>query len=101
MKAEVLSGFKGEINGVYIGDEVKYVHLKECIECLENEYNLIIDNKEITEFIGEELHSRTEDLYDEGNYNYEECYNHIREDLLYDLEFIKDLFNRIPYGILI
>lgn len=101
MKAEVLSGFKGEINGVYIGDEVKYGYLKECIECLENEYNLVINNKEITEFIGKELYSRTEDLYDEGNYSYEECYNHIRDDLLYDLEFIKDLFNKIPYGILI
>ena len=101
MKAVVLSGFKGEINGVYIEDKIKFDYLKECIECLENEYNLIIDNKEINEFIGEELYSRIEDLYDEGNYNYKECYNHVREDLLYDLEFIKDLFNRIPYGILI
>lgn len=97
----MLSGFKGEINGVYIGDKVKYDYLKECIECLENEYNLIIDSKEITEFIGEELHSRTEDLYDEGNYSYEECNNHIREDLLYNLEFIKDLFNKLPEKVVI
>lgn len=101
MKAEVLSGFKGEINGVYIGDEVKYEFLTECIESLEKEYNLEINSKEITEFIGEELYNRTEDLYDEGNYSYEECNNHVREDLLYDLEFIKDLFNRIPVSVVI
>lgn len=101
MNAEILSGFKGEINGVYIGDEVKYEFLSECIESLEKEYNLEINSKEITEFIGEELYNRTEDLYDEGNYSYEECNNHIREDLLYDLEFIKDLFNRIPVSVVI
>lgn len=95
MNAEILNNFKGEINGVYIGDETKYEFLTECIESLEKEYNLEINNKEITEFIGEELYNRTEDLYDEGNYSYEECNNHIREDLLYDLEFIKNLFNKL------
>ena len=86
---------------VFIGDEIKYEFLSECIESLEKEYNLEISSKEITEFIGEELYNRTEDLYDEGNYSYEECNNHVREDLLYDLEFIKVLFNRIPVSVVI
>ena len=101
MNAEILSDFKGEINGVYVRDETKYEFLTECIESLEKEYNLEINSKEITEFIGEELYNKTEDLYDEGNYSYEECNNHIREDLLYDLEFIKNLFNRLPNKIVI
>lgn len=101
MKAEVLSGFKGEINGVYIGDETKYEFLTECIESLENEYNLEINNKEITEYIEAKLYSKTEDLYDEGKYSYEECNNQARDSLLNDLEFIKNLFNKLLERIVI
>lgn len=101
MKAEVLNDFKGKINGIYIGDETKYEFLTECIESLENEYNLSINNKEITEFIGEELYNRTEDLFSEGTYSYEECNNQVRDSLLDDLEFIKKLFNKLLERIVI
>lgn len=96
METEILSEFKAEINGVCMEKEVEYDFLKSFIESLEKEYNLEISNKEVTEFIRERLYDRTEKIYNEGNYTYEESKGQARGDLLYDTVFIRNLFNKLP-----
>ena len=87
MKCEMISNFKGDINGIKFDDEQSYDYLKEFIENIEYKFNLNVNNKEATEFLNNQLYEETEHLYNAID-NYEEAHNDAMNNLLNDIDII-------------
>jgi hypothetical protein len=90
MKCEMVSNFKGNINGVNFSDEQSYNFLKDFIENIEEKFNLNINNKEATEYLQNQLYEETEYLYN-ITCNYEEAHNNAMENLMDNIDIIEDL----------
>ena len=90
MKCEMVSNFKGNINGVNFSDEQSYNYLKDFIENIEDKFNLNINNKEATEFLQNQLYEETECLYNITD-NYEEAHNNAMNNLTDNVDILEKL----------
>lgn len=90
MKCEMVSNFKGNINGVNFSDEQSYNLLKDFIENIEEKFNLNINNKEATEFIQNQLYEETEYEYNMTG-DYEEAHNNAMNNLTDNVYILKEL----------
>ncbi len=90
MRCEMVSNFKGNINGVNFSDEQSYDYLREFIENIEDKFNLNINNKMATEFLQSQLYEQTEYLYCTVE-DYEEAHYNAMNNLLDNVDIIKGL----------
>lgn len=93
MKSVIKQNFIGEINGVTFNDQGTFEMVEDFIKDIEYANNIEIKTEKATDFIRTELIEKANKIFDRKMETYEEAVNEVKEKLMENKNFIKDIKN--------